>query len=55
MNKIYINIFIKANNISSIKTGEYSIKDKSINNIFINDIAGPTSIEIGNNKKSKKK
>ena len=30
MNKIYINIFIKANNISSIKIGEYSLKDKSV-------------------------
>ena len=31
------------------------IKDKSISSIFINDSAGPTIIEIGNNKKSKKK
>tara|TARA_Y100001949_G_scaffold67254_1_gene56918 strand:- start:286 stop:390 length:105 start_codon:yes stop_codon:yes gene_type:complete len=31
------------------------IKDKSISNIFINEIAGPITIEIGIIEKSKKK
>jgi hypothetical protein len=31
------------------------IKDKSISNIFINEIAGPIIIEIGIIEKSKKK
>ena len=35
INKIFINFMIKANNISSIKTGEYSIKDKSIKDIIL--------------------
>ena len=42
INKIYINIFIKANKISSIKIGEYSIKDKSIKNIILSMQNGNT-------------
>ena len=42
MNKIYINIFIKANNISSIKIGEYSLKDKSVKNIILSMQNGNT-------------
>ena len=42
INKIFIRIFIKNNNISSIQTGEYLIKDKSIKEIIISMQNGDT-------------
>ena len=42
INKIFIRIFIKNNNISSIQTGEYLIKDKSIKDIIISMQNGDT-------------